>query len=111
MTAGPQTAEYEITVSCPPTGTLPDSVDVCASLHNSPHNPRGSSRKSTYFVDKSGCSQHTNFPGVDIFTAAGKHMLTNLVEFQPGAIVQAFSHPHKQMGMVLEGQARFIVGG
>lgn len=65
---------------------------------------------SAYFVDKSGCSQHTIFPGVDIFTAAGKHMLMSLVEFQPGAIVEAHSHPHEQMGMVLEGQARFIVG-
>lgn len=53
---------------------------------------------SAYFVDKSGCSQHTIFPGVKIFTAAGKQMLMNLAEFQPGAIVQAHSHPHEQMG-------------
>lgn len=65
---------------------------------------------SAYFVDKTGCSQHAIFPGVDIFTTAGKHMLMSLVEFQPGAIVEAHSHPHEQMGMVLEGQARFIVG-
>lgn len=65
---------------------------------------------STYFVDKSGCSRHTIFPGVDIYTTAGKHMLMSLVEFQPGAIVEAHSHPHEQMGMVLEGRARFIVG-
>ena len=65
---------------------------------------------SAYFVDKSTCSKHAIFPGVNIFTAAGKHMLMSLVEFQPGAIVQAHSHPHEQMGMVLEGQARFIVG-
>lgn len=37
-------------------------------------------------------------------------MLMSLVEFQPGAIVEVHSHPHEQMGMVLEGQARFIVG-
>ncbi len=36
---------------------------------------------SAYFVDKSTCSKHTIFPGVDIFTAAGKHMLMSLVEF------------------------------
>ena len=36
-------------------------------------------------------------------------MLMSLVEFQPGAIVEAHSHPREQMGMVLEGRARFIV--
>jgi len=66
---------------------------------------------SSYFVDKSECSQHTIFPGVDIFTTAGKHMLMSVVEFQPGAIVEYHSHPHEQMGMVLEGRAQFIVGG
>ena len=37
-------------------------------------------------------------------------MLMSLVELQPGAIVQVHSHPHEQVGMVLEGQARFIIG-
>lgn len=51
-----------------------------------PTSSQGESRKPTYFVDKTGCSQHTIFPGVDIFTTAGKHVLMSLVEFQPGAI-------------------------
>lgn len=58
---------------------------------------------SACFVDKTECSRHAIFPGVDIYTTAGKHMLMILVEFQPGAIVEAHSHPHEQMGMVLEG--------
>jgi hypothetical protein len=36
---------------------------------------------SAYFVDKTECSRHAIFPGVDIFTTAGKHMLMSLVEF------------------------------
>jgi quercetin dioxygenase-like cupin family protein len=63
-----------------------------------------------YFLDKSHCSHHTIFPGVEIFTMAGQHMMQSLVEFQPGAVVQEHSHPHEQMGMVLEGRAHFFVG-
>ena len=62
------------------------------------------------FVDKSNCSHHTIFPGVDIYTKAGEQMMLSLVEFQPGAVVEAHSHPHEQVGMVLEGQAHFFVG-
>ena len=61
------------------------------------------------FVDKSNCSHHTIFPGVEIQTAACERMMLSLVEFQPGAVVEAHSHPHEQVGMVVEGRARFIV--
>jgi quercetin dioxygenase-like cupin family protein len=63
-----------------------------------------------FFVDKTHCAHHTIFPGVDIYTMAGDHMMLSLVEFQPRAVVEAHSHPHEQMGMVLEGRARFICG-
>jgi len=62
------------------------------------------------FVDKSNCSHHTIFPGVDIYTKAGNEMMLSLVEFQPGAVVESHSHPHEQGGIVIEGRARFIVG-
>lgn len=65
---------------------------------------------SSYFVDLARCTRRTIFPGVDIQTAAAEHMMLSLVEFQPGAVVEAHSHPHEQVGMVLEGRARFIVG-
>lgn len=66
---------------------------------------------SSYFVDKNQCAQHNIFPGVDIHTMAGERMMLSLVEFQPDAVVEAHSHPHEQMGMLLAGRARFIVGG
>ncbi len=62
------------------------------------------------FVDKSQCTRRTLFPGVEIFTAAAEHMMLSLVEFQPGAVVAAHSHPHEQVGMVVEGRAHFFVG-
>lgn len=65
---------------------------------------------SSYFVDKSQCARHTIFPGVEISTMAGERMMLSLVEFEPGAVVEEHSHPHEQMGMILEGRARFYVG-
>jgi|ERR1051325_6216028 quercetin dioxygenase-like cupin family protein len=64
-----------------------------------------------YFVDKKDCSHHTIFPGVDIYTTHANEMMLSLVEMQPHAVVEEHSHPHEQMGLMLEGEAEFIVGG
>lgn len=65
---------------------------------------------SNYFTTKADCSQHNIFPGVSIATKAGKEMMLSYVTFDPGATVEAHSHPHEQVGMVVEGRARFFVG-
>ncbi|HEX7377319.1 MAG TPA: cupin domain-containing protein, partial [Pirellulales bacterium] len=31
--------------------------------------------------------------------------------FEPHAVVEEHCHPHEQMGLMLEGEAEFIVGG
>lgn len=64
-----------------------------------------------FFVDKNDCSHHRIFPGVDIYTTHGDGIMLSLVEFEPHAVVEEHSHPHEQMGLMLEGQAEFIVGG
>lgn len=64
-----------------------------------------------YFVDKSECTHHRIFPGVDIYTTAGEHMMLSLVEMEPHAVVEPHSHPHEQMGLMLEGEADFTIGG
>lgn len=65
---------------------------------------------SKYFVTQAECSRHTIFPGVNIFTTAGERMMLSLVEFEPRAIVQPHSHPHEQMGLLLEGELTFTIG-
>lgn len=65
---------------------------------------------SRTFVEKSQCSQHTIFPGVDVFTAAGDQMMLSLAVLAPHAVVEEHSHPHEQIGMVVKGRARFYVG-
>lgn len=64
-----------------------------------------------YFVDKSQCSHHRIFPGVDIYTTVCQEMMLSLVEFEPHGVVEEHSHPHEQMGFMLEGEAEFIIGG
>jgi quercetin dioxygenase-like cupin family protein len=66
---------------------------------------------SGYVVDKKDCSRHTIFPGVEIFTTFGQHVMLSVVEFQPGAVVEEHSHPHEQLGLMLEGEMEFIIGG
>lgn len=65
---------------------------------------------SKYLVHRAQCSQHEIFPGVDIFTAAGEKLMLSFVEFQPHAVVQPHSHPHEQMGLLLEGELTFTIG-
>jgi len=65
---------------------------------------------SKYFAHHRDGFHHEIFPGVEIFTRAGKNLMLSLVEFQPGAVVEEHSHPHEQAGMVLEGRAHFFVG-
>ena len=62
------------------------------------------------FVTLEECTRNTIFPGVDALAAAGEEMMLSLAVFEPHAVVEAHSHPHEQVGMVIEGRATFIVG-
>ena len=65
---------------------------------------------SKYFLRPDDCSRHKIFPGVEILTAAGQQMMLSCVEFEPGAVVEQHSHPHEQMGLLLEGELVFTIG-
>lgn len=66
---------------------------------------------SLYFPTRAECATHTIFPGVTIRTCAAERMMLSYVDLAPGAVVAEHSHPHEQVGMVLEGQALFVIGG
>ncbi|MCI0642991.1 MAG: cupin domain-containing protein [Gemmataceae bacterium] len=66
---------------------------------------------SLYFPESSECSRHAIFPGVEIATLACEKMMLSYVELQPGSVVAEHSHPHEQVGMLLEGAATFYIGG
>lgn len=50
-------------------------------------------------------------PGIDIRGVFGEHGSLSLVRLDPGVELPAHSHPHEQMGMVLEGVLIVMTGG
>jgi quercetin dioxygenase-like cupin family protein len=41
----------------------------------------------------------------------GERAMLNLIRFEPGATVPLHSHPHEQLGLVLEGMQALVVAG
>jgi quercetin dioxygenase-like cupin family protein len=66
---------------------------------------------SLYFPTADECARHTIFPGVNITTCAADKMMLSLAVLEPLAVVEEHSHPHEQVGMVVEGRAVFHIGG
>src|SRR5262249_49927621 len=56
------------------------------------------------------CGRHTIFPGVHIRTSAADKMMLSLVDLEPHSVVPEHSHPHEQVGMILEGKLIFHIG-
>jgi quercetin dioxygenase-like cupin family protein len=65
---------------------------------------------SFYFPTSEECGRHTIFPGVQIRTCAADKMMISVVDLEPRSIVEEHSHPHEQVGMLLEGRATFYIG-
>jgi quercetin dioxygenase-like cupin family protein len=66
---------------------------------------------SLYFPTAAEFSTHTIFPGVTIRTCSLEHMMLSYVNLEPHAVVAEHSHPHEQVGMIIQGRARFFIGG
>jgi quercetin dioxygenase-like cupin family protein len=64
----------------------------------------------SYIARREQCAHHRLFDGVDIHTFAGDKVMLSLVEFEPEAVVPWHSHPHEQMGLLLEGEMAFFIG-
>jgi quercetin dioxygenase-like cupin family protein len=65
---------------------------------------------SYYFPTPDEHAHHTIFPGVTIHTCAADKMMLSYVELAPNAVVEEHSHPHEQVGMLLDGKADFFIG-
>ncbi len=65
----------------------------------------------SYFISAGSGSRHQIFPGVEIQSTAGTHMMLSVVRLEPESVVLEHSHPHEQIGMLLEGRLEFTVGG
>jgi quercetin dioxygenase-like cupin family protein len=66
---------------------------------------------SLYFPTPTEYSRHAIFPGVTVQTCSAEKMMLSLATLEPHSVVEEHSHPHEQVGMVLEGRAVFHIGG
>jgi quercetin dioxygenase-like cupin family protein len=64
-----------------------------------------------HILSKSDCVARNPFPGVRMFIAEGQQMTVSLVEMDPHAAIPEHSHPHEQVGYMIEGEAEFVVAG
>ena len=74
-------------------------------------NQNGPQADDSYFIPADSGSRHQIFPGVEIRSTAGKHMMLSVVRLDPHSVVLEHAHPHEQMGILLEGRLEFTVGG
>jgi quercetin dioxygenase-like cupin family protein len=65
---------------------------------------------SLFFPTKEEMSRHRIFPGVTVQTCFAEKLMVSVAEFEPNAVVEEHSHPHEQVGMVLQGRAIFTIG-
>jgi quercetin dioxygenase-like cupin family protein len=65
----------------------------------------------SFVVDQKQCVARNPFPGVRMFTTEAEKMTLSMVEMDPGAVIPEHSHPHEQIGYMVEGEFEFIIGG
>jgi quercetin dioxygenase-like cupin family protein len=70
-----------------------------------------SPKHDAYFLAAGSGSRHLIFPGVELRAIAGSKLMLSVVRLEPESIVRDHSHPHEQMGILLEGKLEFTIGG
>jgi len=55
------------------------------------------------FVDFEAGPWHELMPGIRMQPLFGDEAMLNMIELEPGSIVAEHSHPHEQLGLVVEG--------
>jgi quercetin dioxygenase-like cupin family protein len=64
-----------------------------------------------HFYDIQSLQPHELVAGIHARTAWGEHMLCSVVDLQPGSVLPVHSHPHEQVGVVLEGELEMTIAG
>ena len=66
---------------------------------------------SQYFPAPTEFGRHTIFGSIVIRTCAGDNVQFSFVDIPAGGVVGEHSHANEQMGVVLEGEMDFTIGG
>ena len=62
------------------------------------------------FPDPSSFKEHAIGRGIKIRVVAGEKIMFSFLDFEPGGVIDSHSHPHEQMGLVLEGEFELTIG-
>lgn len=65
----------------------------------------------TQVVDLAGTQGHELAPGIRMRPLFGAGAMLNLLEFEPHSSVPPHSHPHEQLGLLLEGALVLAIDG
>ncbi|MEW6355114.1 MAG: cupin domain-containing protein [Planctomycetota bacterium] len=63
------------------------------------------------FPDPAGFKEHKIGRGITIRVVAGEKIMFSFLDFEPGGVIGSHSHPHEQLGYVLEGEFELTIGG
>ena len=64
-----------------------------------------------HILNRDDCVHMTPFPGVEMHAMEGEQMTLSVVRMEPHAVIDEHSHPHEQIGYMVQGEAEFIVDG
>ena len=64
-----------------------------------------------YFFDSAARTPKELLPGIVSRTFWGERMLLSLVDLEANALIPPHSHPHEQIGMVVQGEMELTIAG
>lgn len=65
---------------------------------------------SRFFPGPEECGHLVMFGSTRLRTYAGEHLQLSLAEIPAEGVIDWHDHPNEQMGMVIQGRARFYIG-
>ncbi len=63
------------------------------------------------FFDLNDLKSRELAQGVEMKALSGEKMMMVFFSLEPGAVIPEHSHPHEQMGIVLEGEVELVIDG
>ena len=64
-----------------------------------------------HILDLSDCVRLAPFTGVRMSTTEAEKMTLSVVEMEPHSVIEEHSHPHEQIGYMVEGQFELVING
>ena len=63
-----------------------------------------------YFFSPEEITSLNPVPGIFMNTVTGDQMTMSIVDLDPNSVLPVHSHPHEQIGMLIEGELEFTIG-